>query len=115
MIMALAVLTGCSGQSKVENTAREIQAEYLSATKLNMMILITADYGSRVYDYKIKYSGDANIGKIEIMEPESIAGLTAEVSVSGTSIEYDGVRLETGSLDKSGLSPLDALPVIISQ
>ena len=46
MIMALAVLTGCPGQSKVENTAREIQAEYLSATKLNMMILITADYGS---------------------------------------------------------------------
>ena len=49
------------------------------------------------------------------MEPESIAGLTAEVSVSGTSIEYDGVRLETGSLDQSGLSPIDALPVIISQ
>ena len=62
-----------------------------------MSMALNADYGDRVYAYKLKYSGDMTSGSIEILEPASIAGLTVQVSPDGTSLIYEDVTLDTGA------------------
>ena len=84
MRILLFLLTACSGKAGgAEERTLEMRADFLSATKLSMTVDVTADYGERVYEYKISYTGDAATGEIEIKAPEEIAGLRAQVSVSG--------------------------------
>ena len=47
-------------------------------------------------------------------EPELAAGITARISEEGGVLEYDGLALETGPLDGDGLSPVSALPALLS-
>ena len=104
-----------SAGGKGEELALQIRAGFLKAEKLGLTASVTADYGDRVYDFTFSYSGNADNGEIEIISPESIAGLKAKVSVSGGTLEYDGAVLDTGAVTEDGLSPAEALPVLISQ
>jgi hypothetical protein len=112
----LMLLSSCknTGQ-KGQELALEIRAALIKAEKLELSTAVRADYGDRVYDFSFTYSGNADKGQIKITAPESIAGLKAEVSVSGGTLEYDGAVLDMGAVTKEGLSPADALPVLISQ
>ncbi len=112
----LVLLSSChGGKSKGQELALDIRASLIAAEKLEIGTVVRADYGERVYDFTFKYVGNADKGEIEITAPESIAGLTAEVSVSGGTLKYDGAVLDTGAVTKDGLSPAEALPVLISQ
>lgn len=110
------LLSSCQGaRSKGQELALDIRAGLLEADKLELTTTARADYGERVYDFTFKYAGNADKGEIEITAPESIAGLRAEVSVSGGTLRYDGAVLDTGALTKDGLSPAEVIPVLISQ
>lgn len=116
MITLLIVLTSCaSSENKADELALEIRTEFIAATRLDMTLSMTADYGNRVYEYKLTYTGDASSGTIELREPASIAGLTIKLSVSGAVMEYDGASLDTGVLMSNDLTPIDAIPLLISQ
>lgn len=115
-LIAIVLLTSCqTSKSGGQELALDIRTNLLEASKLEMTANVAADYGDRVYDFTFKYSGDANNGQIELTAPEAIAGLKAKVSVSGGTLEYDGAVLDTGAVTADGLSPADALPVLISQ
>ena len=51
---------------------------------------------------------------LALREPELAAGITARISEEGGVLEYDGLALETGPLDGDGLSPVSALPALLS-
>jgi hypothetical protein len=109
-------LSSCGGsKSGGEELALKIRTSFLETEELSVKADITADYGERVYEFTITYTGGADSGVIEILAPEAIAGLTAKVSVSGATLEYDGAALDMGAVTKDGLSPAEALPVLISQ
>lgn len=110
------LISSCAGsRSKGQQLALDIRADLISAEQLSLTASVTADYGDRVYDFTFTYTGSADKGIIEITSPDSIAGLKAEVSVSGGTLEYDGAVVDTGAVTKDGLSPADSLPVLISQ
>ncbi|NMA24178.1 MAG: hypothetical protein GX936_00780 [Clostridiales bacterium] len=110
------IFSSCRGAgSKGQDLALQIRAGLLKAEKLALTAFVTADYGDRVYDFTFSYSGNADEGEIEITSPESIAGVKAKISVSGGTLEYDGAVLDTGAVTKDGLSPAEALPVLVSQ
>jgi hypothetical protein len=109
------LLASCSAQSKGQELALDIRASLIKAEKLELTTSVKADYGDRVYNFSYKYAGNADKGEIEITAPASIAGLKAEVSVSGGTLQYDGTVLDTGAVTKDGLSPAEAIPVLISQ
>ena len=50
---------------------------------------------------------------LTITAPENIAGVTARILEGETALEYDGMQVETGPLDDSGMSPVDAVPVLM--
>lgn len=114
LVLAL-LLSSCKSAGSGQELALEIRAGLVKAVKLELTASVRADYGDRVYDFTFNYSGNADSGEIEITAPDSIAGLKAKVSVSGGTLEYDGAALDTGAVTKDGLSPAEALPVLISQ
>lgn len=118
IVLCLCLFCGCGASEKgAENTAQKIQEEFFTMENAEIIANITADYGETVFKYKLKYRGSSDSGSIEILQPENISGLTAEVSRSLNSVKlsYDGIELDTGSLPETGLTPLDALPQMLSQ
>lgn len=66
---------------------------------------LTADYGQRVYTYGIDLSWQREGETVlTITAPENVAGITARILEGETALEYDGMRVETGPLDGSGMS-----------
>jgi hypothetical protein len=50
---------------------------------------------------------------MEITAPDNIAGLVVIWSDGEGGLEYDGAALTTGALSPDGLSPADAMPLIL--
>ena len=114
VICVLLVLCGCGAASPME-TAEEIKTELGGYSALTLTANITASYENCVYDFKIKCAKEAGELEIEILKPESLAGITARLEEDGFTLSYDGVEMSTGKLTEEGLSPAGALPVLIEQ
>ena len=116
VLMMTLLLTSCGkrGDDSPENLAAQIRAEYLGLSGWSSHVEISADYGKQVFDFAVnaswKRDGDT---VIHVTEPDLIAGVTARTKAEETVLEYDGLCLETGSLDKSGLTPISALPAML--
>ncbi len=117
LLLLLALLSGCSGADNGENALTlELRADFLAMDGCSGTMDVTADYGERVYDYTVSFSGNKKDGmEMVLTAPETVAGITAKVAEGSTYLEFDGVSLETGPLNEDGLSPLDALPVLIAE
>lgn len=108
-------LCSCSAGKTAEKKAMEIQQEYAAWESLAITADVTADYGDRVYEFKLRYTGNNTDGVVEVMSPEEIAGLTATLSPESKSLCYDGAELSLGELTADGLSPMECLPLMIDQ
>ena len=117
MMSLCLVLTACGGaggMSEAERLALDIRGELLEMDGCAASLEVTADYGQRVYTYGMELNwrrGGETL--LTLTSPENIAGVTARISAGETALEYDGTRVETGPLDGSGMSPVDAVPVLL--
>ena len=105
LVLCLA-LSACSGP-----TAEEAARELVGGLELSGPVLtadVTADYGDRVYDFRLRYAD----GIVTILSPESIAGIEAEVKEDGVALRYDGAEVFTGTI--AGISPMSALPLFVN-
>lgn len=114
LLMAV-FLCACVGEEADNQQILQLRSDFLAMDQCSGSMEITADYGERVYDYTVTFSGTRKDGlTMVITEPETVAGITAKIVDGETFLVYDGVQLETGPLNEDGLSPLDALPSLIS-
>ena len=116
MIALCLLLPSCGGETgnAAEELALEIRGEYLSMAGCTARAELTADYGQRVYTYGLDISCTQEETVLTITEPENISGVTARIQAGETVLEYDGVRVETGALNRDGLSPMDAVPALLT-
>lgn len=118
MISLLLLLSACGGQQggdRAEQRALEIRAEYVAMQACGGSMEVTADYGQRVYEYGIDFTWEKEGETVlTITAPENIAGLTARLEKGETALEYDGARIETGPLAPDGMSPVDAIPALLT-
>lgn len=109
-------LTCCGGEggSQAEQLALDIRGEYMSMTGCAASMEVIADYGQRVYEYGIDLTWQREGESVlTLTAPENVAGVTARLAEGETALDYDGVRVETGPLDDTGLSPISAVPVLL--
>ena len=109
-------LTCCGGEggSQAEQLALDIRAEYLEMAGCTASMEVTADYGQRVYDFGVELTWQREGESVlTITAPENVAGVTARLEQDQAYLEYDGVRVETGPLDGTGLSPVSSVPVLL--
>lgn len=108
-------LCGCGGADSDNDLTLELRSDFLSREAISGTMDLTADYGQRVYEYTVEFSGTQKDGlTLVITAPDEVAGITAKIDAGQTFLTFDGVQLETGPLNEEGLSPLDALPALLT-
>jgi len=116
ILFATVIFAACArGSAAPQELITEIREDLTAASRLIITAEVTADYGDRVYTFGIRYTGNIESGEILITSPELIAGVVAEISGGCAALVFDGARLETGALSGSGLTPIEALPLLMSE
>lgn len=107
------MLCSCSGQDPSQ-TFVDIRASYL-ASDVTLTAELTADYGDRRYDYTLSYTGDGKRGEVSVISPDLISGISVEIDENKKiSLKCDDVILDTGVVYGTGVSPIEALPLIVN-
>jgi hypothetical protein len=109
------LLASCAGHADAERLEDEIKDGFRGAGGIEATAGVAADYGDGVLRFTVKYAGTADMGSVEILAPEQVAGITARVAFPECELEYDGISMEAGTLTGDGLSPVQALPVLLGQ
>ena len=115
VLMTIFLLAGCgkAGGNEAEELALTIRGEYLAMDSCALQASVTADYGQRVYQYEMAAAVCGEETILTLSAPETVAGLTARITGEDSLLEFDGVSVETGTLDSQGLTPVSALPALL--
>lgn len=113
-IILLLTVTGCSRQNADEKTALSLRTAMTEADGCRMEMLIHADCDGRIYSFGLSYEDNGTQKTIRVLEPETIAGVTAVVQGEGTRLEFADVVLDFGMPDGALTTPLLA-PHLLAQ
>lgn len=119
--LALAIILVCSasgcraGKTGAGNPADEISARYSSCGKITAVARVRFSTENNRYDFRLRFTGVPDDAVIEVLEPESVAGIKVRVADGGTALIAEGSELSTGSVTDLNLSPVSALPLAIGK
>ena len=91
---------GQAGGNEAEELALTIRGEHLGMDRCTAQVSVTADYGQRVYEYEMAVAVTGEETLLVLSAPETVAGLTARISGEDSALEFDGLSVETGPLDR---------------
>ena len=112
-VLALCLLlSGCG--SGVKKQYEQFSSALVQRDSLSFTARLRAEYEDKTAEFTLKYARDESGQTVTVAEPEIIAGISARIAGDGTALEYDGMILDTGELDAYGLTPMSALPVLVS-
>ena len=74
---------------------------------------VRSEYDDKSFSFTLAYQKDAEGQTIRVLEPERIAGIQAHLAPESSTLEFQGLILDTGPLDPYGLSPMNALPTLV--
>ena len=106
------LLTGC-GKDSGERGFESFSARLNALESLRFTAKVRAEYQHKTARFTLAYEENAEGGRVTVLAPELIRGVSARFVPGGTTLEYDSVVLDTGSLDSFGLSPMSSLPVLM--
>lgn len=107
------LLSGCGSSSAIKNAYREFSAALSETESLYFTAAVRAEYEHKTARFTLEYAEDESGGTVTVLAPELIAGVSAHIEPDSTSLQYDGIMLDTGDLDDFGLSPMSSLPMLI--
>ncbi|MEG2519070.1 MAG: hypothetical protein RSB65_05415 [Oscillospiraceae bacterium] len=110
LMIALLLLAGCSKAAHGEEKFLEWRDTFSASKNHEARAELSVEDGEKHGKYTLLYSSNEEEETVEILEPELIAGVRAHIKNKETSLQYDGVMLETGSELSETLSPMMALP-----
>ena len=84
----------------------------LERESLDLRADLRADYGDRVYDYRLSFSGNGEGGLLRVEEPLELAGVEVRLEDGRARLRYGDLMLDTGALARQQ-SPLQAFPLMI--
>lgn len=116
VVTALFILSAASCGHPDPTASAEAISRYLAeADKIIVTSSIAADYGDRVFDFRLTCTKSPEKTELEIKAPENLAGMKAVCAEDGYTLSFDGMQITTGVLTRNGLSPAEALPVLLEQ
>lgn len=113
ILLILLLLAGCSGQSDEMDRAMAMRARLLGHA-VSFDAVVTADYGDTVYTFTLACQADTQ-GNVtfSVTEPDSIAGISGQISATGGKLTFDDQALSFALLADEQLSPVSAPWVLI--
>lgn len=116
LMMTLFLLSGCTGGVKgnqAEQLALDIRSDFLAADKISSHVALTADYGQRVYEYELDLQTSQALTTLTLTAPDYASGITAQIQGQKGTLIYEDISVETGLLNKDGLTPISAVPALL--
>lgn len=109
LALVVCLLMGCSGASEEIERGMSLRAQLLRATQITFDTHITADYGDELHQFSMNCQGD-DLGNLTftVTAPESIAGITGQVTREGGALTFDGVALEFAQMADGQVTPVSA-------
>lgn len=107
--MIVLILCGCSSTSNGLNRALKLRESMLQAEKCTFSATITADYGEKVYDFKLDCSVDSqgNVNFV-VTEPQTISGISGCLTEDKGELTFDDQVLLFETLADGQISPVSA-------
>ena len=112
-LLCLALLLTACGKSRGESEVKAFAERLNGLDRLSFTASVRAEYEHKTARFGLSYEEDGEGGRVTVLAPELIRGVSARVKPGSSTLEYDSVVLDTGSLDSFGLSPLSSLPVML--
>lgn len=112
LLIPCLLLTGCSGKA-LEKRFAEFSDTLGEKESLSFSADLRAEYTDRTLSFTLDYSRDPDGQTIAVREPDRIAGIRAHLAPGSSTLEFEGIILDTGPLDPYGLSPMTALPKLV--
>lgn len=109
-MMLLCLLCACAGKRTESVQAPvDFRAALLQAGGCSLRLEGTADVGERVYAFTVDCvcGADGSV-ELKILEPESLAGITASTDGKTGRLQFDDVCVTFGLLADSRFSPMEA-------
>lgn len=112
MALVLAIcllLCGCTATDLAMNEAIEFRSALVQSGQCSYTAKICADFGETVEEFTLSCSSLADgTTELTILEPQTLAGLTATVTNAGGTVTYDGMAVAFGLLADGALAPAAA-------
>lgn len=107
--LSLLLLAGCTGKGEELDRAMALRADLLAASGCSFTACITADYGDEIQEFTLECTAD-NQGNLNftVTEPQSISGITGNISTDGGKLTFDDVALAFPLLAGEMASPVSA-------
>jgi len=108
-VAVLMLLTGCSGGSKEMQRGLDLRAELLKASECRFSCEITVDYSDKIYTFSMDCRCDSR-GDLTfaVTAPETIAGITGNVSDAGGKLTFDDTALQFDLMAEDQVTPVSA-------
>lgn len=113
LMISLTLFCGCSESAKSEEKFTDWRNAYLEVSEHTIEAAVTASDNDKVCEYTLLYTRNAEGESVEVISPELIANIKAQLGEKEVSLSYDGAMLDTGSALTKNLSPLMALPTLM--
>jgi hypothetical protein len=107
------MLTGCAASDKALDRAMTMRQQ-LQSSGCSFDCTVTADYGEVIHSFSMRCSVDQKGTLIfAVLSPESISGITGQISQSKGKLTFDDKALAFDLLADGQLSPVSAPWVLI--
>ena len=109
------LLSACGGaQDEPVQEALDFRVSLLESSACTYSADVTVDYGDRLYTFSMDctYHPQENSAELTVTDPETIAGIRAEIAGEEAMLQFDDVTLELGSMGDGRLAPMQ-LPQLL--
>ena len=108
VVLAALLLAGCTGKDEELERAMGLRAAMI-AKAVSFDAKITADYGDVSYTFSLNCVSDTK-GNLtfKVTEPETLAGITGEISATGGKLTFQDTALAFELMADGQLSPVSA-------
>ena len=109
LVLILIILAGCTGKRAEMDRVMALRAKLLACELCSFDVKITADYGDAVQSFGLRCEGrsDGTLG-FEVLEPESISGITGRFAAGKGELTFDDVALAFPLLADEQVTPVSA-------
>ena len=109
MVLILVCLSGCSKNGSEMDKALALRNKMISGNGCRFTANITADYGDKLYSFVLAchWDGEERL-QFEVISPNSISGISGNISGSGGHLTFDDQVLMFEMLADGQITPISA-------
>ena len=113
-VFVLILLSGCKKESAPLEKAIQLRNQLLGSDGCSFRATITADYGDKLYNFIMDCVSDKDGNlKFVVASPETISGITGEISDHSGALTFDDKVLTFPTMAEGQITPVSAPWVFI--